>query len=136
VGRPTAATPPDAARLALRRPDKLARHFAIAHHKQEWLFAQLLQRGWLIAKLFDIGKAAFAQHAVNDARHRIELFNSQQKVSCLRTMFATIVGASPTPAIEWARQVRRRYLHGSSGYQAALDPFASRKMFSRVEYRL
>ncbi|HEX9070382.1 MAG TPA: hypothetical protein VF852_00370, partial [Pseudolabrys sp.] len=72
-----------AARSALRRPDKLARHFAIAHHKQEWLFAQLLQRGWLIVKLFDIGKAAFAQHAVNNARHRVELVNNQHRIDIL-----------------------------------------------------
>jgi len=42
-------------RSSLSSADKLARHLAIAHHKQEWLFAQLLQRGWLILKLFDIG---------------------------------------------------------------------------------
>jgi hypothetical protein len=44
-------------------------HFAVPHHEQELLLAQLLQRSRPVMTLLDVGEAAFAQHSIHDARH-------------------------------------------------------------------
>ena len=57
-----------------------ARHFTIADNKEVRLLSQLLQSCRAVVNLIDIGEATFAQHAIHDARHRVQVVNNQHRI--------------------------------------------------------
>jgi hypothetical protein len=76
--------------------------------------------------LFDIGEAALAQHAVHDARHRVQVVNDQHRIDIVDQdhplQAAPPVIASSSPPRAPTRAARRPgtcNLHDSFGDQVA-----------------
>jgi len=73
--------------------------------------------------LVDIGEAAFTQHAVHDARHRVQVVDNQHRIDVVdQGQFSPVRPCSRLASpharqLNPARQPGDANLHDSSGYQ-------------------